>query len=82
MGEDIVQMAKDEQAHCHRIVERAVDANIASDRRDQYLAATIAVVGLVIAGMVAIAGRPWAAGVIAVSDLAGVVGLFVKSPQR
>lgn len=78
LGADIVQMAKDEQSHRHRIVETAIDANIASDKRGQWMAATIAVLGLIVALILGVTGNPLAGVIITALDLGTVVGLFLK----
>lgn len=70
----------------HRQVMEAkvVDASIKAQSRGQWIAGTIAIVGLLIAGAVGIWGHPLVGAGIAVADLGSLVGVFVwgKREQR
>lgn len=72
----IVSIAEREQAHRHGVVETALDATIAKDKRGSYLAlaalTVIAIAAVLIAFLNAYAG----AG-LGIGDILGVVGMFL-----
>lgn len=78
LAERIVSMAEREQDHRHGIVEQAVQANVDSDRRGQWMAFAIAIAVLVAAVILGIAASPWAGGILGVLDIVTVVGLFLR----
>lgn len=59
--------------------------NIQGGIRRAYLgqaaAFTIGVTGLIVAGVVAVKGQPWVAGVISVADITGLVTAFLRGAE-
>lgn len=82
----IISMAEREQEYRHRIVEKAVDANVARDRRGQWMGFAIATVGLLISALVIYYGRDHTAAVVGGTVLGGadfvaLVALFVRQQK-
>lgn len=70
-------MAEEEGRHRRGLVDRAVDANIASDKRGQYLGFVIAMTFGVMAFWLILQGRTVGGSVLGTVDLGALVALFV-----
>jgi len=73
-----MSMAEEEQSYRHRVVESAVAATIASDRRGQWMGFGIAVAGLAVAAVLGAFASPTAGVVFGSVNLAAIVGLFLR----
>ena len=76
-AERIIRMAEKQSDHRIDLERKVVDSNIAKSYLGMVLAATIALYGLYIAKEIAVNGNPWAAGIIAALDLAGLISVAI-----
>lgn len=78
LADRIVAMAEREQAHRHGIVDAAVQANIASDRRGQWMAFTLAALFMIVAVLIGVFASAAAGAILGGLDIATIIGLFLK----
>ena len=76
-AERIIKMAEEQSAHRKELEKKVIDSDIARSKYGQVLGFCIAIVGLVVLAFVSIFGNAIAGGVIGVSTLVSLVGVFM-----
>ncbi len=74
-------MVETQSAHRRRLEEMNVRAAIRRAYIGQASALLVGLTGIVVAGIVAVKGQPIAASIIAVSDIAGLVGVYLRGAE-
>jgi uncharacterized membrane protein len=77
----IVSMAERQSEHRQDLERRVVKANIRHAELGLWIGAAVAVILVVAAVIVTLAGYPWTGGVIGAFDVVGVVTVFVLRQQ-
>lgn len=76
-AERILQMAEQEAEQRRALVASLVSADVSRARWGLWVGAFVALVAIVAATVMALAGHPWPGTVVIAVDLASVVGVFV-----
>lgn len=73
----IVAMAQDEQRHRHAMEKLALEGSLKETRLGQVLGFSIAAFVLILSGVMALAGHPVLAGILAGIDVVGLAAVFL-----
>lgn len=76
-AERILKMAEAQSAHRRELERKVVESDISRSKWGQILGFIIAVLGLIVAGAIAIFGNAVAGSIIGVGTLASLVGVFM-----
>lgn len=82
LAERIVRMAESEQQHRHQLEQHDVEQPYLLARRGQWFAMTLAVLVLLLAAVMAIAGSPAAGTVVAALDITAVMVAFLYGRRQ
>ena len=76
-AERIIKMAEEQSLHRRGLEQKVIDSDIARSKWGQILGFLIAIIGLIVAAIVAVYGNAIAGGIIGVGTLASLVGVFM-----
>jgi uncharacterized membrane protein len=73
----MIAMAEGQFTHRTTLEKKVIEADLVRSRWGQILGFVIAIFGLGISGVISLYGKQWAGGVIGVTTLASLVGVFM-----